>query len=69
MTTAKFLRLKADTCLMIARGCFDLACAERMRHLANELKARANQIECEERLDGSAIDWNTSSPRQTSDSH
>ena len=69
MTTVQFLRLKADTCLIIARSCFDLTAAERMRHLANELKARANQIEREERLDASVMGWNTSSSRETSDNY
>jgi hypothetical protein len=45
MPTVEFLHRQAETCLRIARTCFDLASAERMRHLAGELKAKAAEIE------------------------
>jgi len=45
MPSAEFLHRQAETCLRIARGCFDLASAERMRLLASELKAKAAEIE------------------------
>ena len=45
MPNVAFLHRQAKTCLHIARTCFDLASAERMRHLAGELKAKAAEIE------------------------
>ena len=45
MPNATFLHRQAETCLRIARTCFDLASAERLRHLASELKAKAAEIE------------------------
>jgi hypothetical protein len=45
MLSADYLRRQADNCLHIARSCFDLASVERMRHLAGELKAKADEIE------------------------
>ena len=45
MPNVEFLRSQAANCLRIARTCFDLASAERMRHLATELKAKADEIE------------------------
>lgn len=49
MPLAQYLRGQAENCLRIARNCFDLASAERLRLLANELKTKANEIE---RLEG-----------------
>jgi hypothetical protein len=45
MPSVEFLHRQAETCLRIARTCFDLASAERMRHLAGELEAKAAEIE------------------------
>jgi hypothetical protein len=45
MLSAEYLRRQAETCLRIARTCFDLASAERMRLMASELTAKANEIE------------------------
>ena len=50
MLTAEYLRRQAETCLRIARGCFDLTGAERLRYLAADLKAKAVEIEEDERL-------------------
>jgi hypothetical protein len=48
MTTAEYLRRQADHCLRIARSCFDLASAERMRLLATEFRSKAAELEDEE---------------------
>jgi hypothetical protein len=45
MLTAEFLRRQADNCLRIARSCFDLGSAERLRLMAVELHAKADEIE------------------------
>ena len=45
MITADFLRRQADNCLRIARSCFDLGSAERLRLMAVELHAKADEIE------------------------
>jgi len=45
MPTPEFLRRQAENCLRIARSCFDLSSAERMRLMANELCAKADEIE------------------------
>jgi hypothetical protein len=45
MLSSEYLRRQADTCLLIARTCFDLASAERMRRLAADLRAKATEIE------------------------
>ena len=51
MPLAEYLRRQAENCLRIARNCFDLSSAERMRLLANELKAKADEIERRENVD------------------
>jgi hypothetical protein len=51
MPLAAYLRRQAENCLRIARHCFDLSSAERMRLLANELKAKADEIERRENVD------------------
>jgi hypothetical protein len=56
MRHAEFLRYQADTCLRIARHCFDLASAERMRLMAGELKAKAAEIERQETIEAHIID-------------
>jgi len=45
MITAEFLRRQAENCLRIARSCFDLGSAERLRLMAVELQAKAEEIE------------------------
>ncbi len=45
MNTAEYLRRQAQACLRIARGSFDLATAERLRHMAAELDAKAEELE------------------------
>jgi hypothetical protein len=45
MLTPEFLRRQAENCLRIARGCFDLASAERLRLMAAELTAKAAELE------------------------
>jgi hypothetical protein len=44
-----YLRRQADACLRIARGGFDLGTAERLRVLASELRAKADELEQEQR--------------------
>ena len=48
MLSAEYLRRQAENCLRIARACFDLTSVERMRLLAGELKAKADEIEKQE---------------------
>ena len=45
MLTPEFLRRQAENCLRIARTCFDLASAERLRLMAAELTTKAAEIE------------------------
>jgi hypothetical protein len=45
MLTPEFLRHQAENCLRIARTCFDLTSAERLRLMANEFRAKAAEIE------------------------
>ena len=49
MLTPEFLRRQAENCLRIARNCFDLASAERLRLMAAELTAKAAELEDERR--------------------
>jgi hypothetical protein len=49
MLTAEYLRRQAEACLHIARACFDLTSAERLRLMAVELKAKAAEIEKNEK--------------------
>ena len=51
MLTPEFLRRQAENCLRIARSCFDLASAERLRLMATELNAKAAEIEEDKRHD------------------
>jgi hypothetical protein len=44
MLTPEFLRRQAENCLRIARTCFDLASAERLRLMAAELNAKAAEL-------------------------
>ena len=50
MLTTEFLRRQAENCLRIARSCFDLSSAERLRLMANDLNAKAEEIERELRI-------------------
>ena len=45
MINAEFLRRQAENCLRIARSCFDLGSAERLRLMAVELHAKAEEID------------------------
>jgi hypothetical protein len=51
MLTPEFLRRQAENCLRIARSCFDLASAERLRLMAAELNAKAAEMEDDSRQD------------------
>src|SRR3954469_23231111 len=46
-----FLRRQAENCLRIARSCFDLASAERLRLMAAELNAKAAEMDDNKRQD------------------
>jgi hypothetical protein len=43
-----YLRRQAENCLRIGRSAFDLATAERLRYMAAELRAKADEIDDEE---------------------
>ena len=49
MLTTEFLRRQAENCLRIARSCFDLSSAERLRLTANDLNAKADEIDRDRR--------------------
>jgi hypothetical protein len=51
MLTPEFLRRQAENCLSIARSCFDLTSAERLRLMAAELNAKAAEMDKEKRQD------------------
>ena len=63
MLTPEFLRRQAENCLRIARSCFDLASAERLRLMAAEFTAKAAEIDEQTRQDRwpGAIERNPSS--------
>jgi hypothetical protein len=63
MPLAEYLRRQAENCLRIARHCFDLSSAERMRLLANELNAKADEIERHENVDVGMFGRSASSTR------
>jgi hypothetical protein len=50
MLTPEFLRRQADNCLRIARSCFDLASAERLRLMATELTTKAAEMDNNDRF-------------------
>ena len=50
MLSTEFLRRQAENCLRIARSCFDLSSAERLRLMANDLNAKAEEIDRERRF-------------------
>lgn len=45
MKTSDYLRRQADNCLRLARTGFDLATAERLRHMAADLRAKADELD------------------------
>jgi hypothetical protein len=45
MTDAEYLRQQAANCLRLARSTFDLATAERLRHMAADFQARAEDLQ------------------------
>jgi hypothetical protein len=45
MLTPEFLRRQAESCLLIARSCFDLRSAEQLRLMAAELKEKAAEMD------------------------
>ncbi len=49
MMTPEFLRRQAENCLHIARSCFDLTSAERLRLMAAELNAKAAEMDEDKR--------------------
>jgi hypothetical protein len=49
MLTPEFLRCQAENCLRIARSCFDLTSAERLRLMAAELNAKAAEMDEDKR--------------------
>ena len=51
MLTPEFLRRQAENCLRIARSCFDLASAERLRLMAAELNTKAAEMDGNKRQD------------------
>jgi hypothetical protein len=51
MLTPEFLRRQAENCLRIARSCFDLTSAERLRLMAAELNAKATEMDEQDRQD------------------
>ena len=63
MLTPEFLRRQAENCLRIARSCFDLASAERLRLMAAELNAKAAEMDEQTRQDrwSQSIERNPSS--------
>jgi hypothetical protein len=64
MVSAQYLHRQAENCLRIARTCFDLASAERMRHMANDLKAQATELEKEEAIAMTLVGHDDHHPRQ-----
>lgn len=45
MLDAEYLRQQAANCLRLARSTFDLATAERLRHMAADFEARADDLQ------------------------
>jgi hypothetical protein len=54
MLSPEYLRRQAENCLRIARTCFDLASAERLRLMAAELNAKAVEMDEQSRQQRSA---------------
>ncbi len=55
MPIPEYLRRQAESCLRIARAGFDLATAERLRHMAADLRAKADELEERERQSALAL--------------
>ena len=49
--TSDYLRNQAKTCLSWARECFDLATATRLRLMAEEFIAKAEEIDTHDRIE------------------
>ena len=64
MLSAEFLRRQAENCLRIARSCFDLASAERLRIMAAEFNAKAAEMDEKNRTER----WTRSVERNPSSS-
>lgn len=45
MLSAEYLRRQAEQCLRIARTCFDLAAATQLRVMAENLQAKAAELD------------------------
>ena len=58
MLNAAYLRNQAETCLRLARTTFDLATAERLRFLAADLNAKADELDDEDLLQLHLMDGN-----------
>jgi hypothetical protein len=63
MLNTEFLRRQADNCLRIARSCFDLSSAERLRLMAQELQAQADEIDRDRRFRPHFFDQREASSR------
>ena len=68
MLDAEYLRRQAETCLRIARATFDLATAERLRFLAGELRAKADQLDDESEVSPHMMKGNGASRNGSSES-
>ena len=51
MLDAEYLRHQAQTCLRLARGTFDLTTAERLRFMAADFYAKAEELDDAETLE------------------
>jgi hypothetical protein len=45
MTLTAYLRRQADHCARLSRSCYDLSVAEDLRTIADELRAKAAELE------------------------
>jgi hypothetical protein len=45
MPLTEYLHRQADTCLRLARTTFDLTTAEKLRYMAADLRAKAEQLD------------------------
>jgi precorrin isomerase len=59
MSVTEYLRQQAATCQRLARATFDLNTAERLRFLAAELRAKADELEDQETVDAHMIQGNS----------
>src|SRR6185295_9951904 len=65
MLTPEYLRRQAENCLRIARTCFDLASAERLRLMAGELNAKATEMERKSGRNAGRTPWSGIRPPRT----